>query len=74
MVKLGRGKASDYDALARRAQYWRRLQERLGDHDLEDYLQEHSISAEEHSQLLKELAREEEASAPEAELALDLFA
>lgn len=74
LVKLGRGKASDYDALARRAQYWRRLQERLGDHDLEDYLQEHSISAEEHSQLLKDLAREEEASVPEAELALDLFA
>lgn len=74
LVKLSRGKASDYDELARRSQYWSRLQKSLGDHDLGDYLQEHSISDADHSRLLEELHQEEEVEEPEAGQVLDLFA
>ncbi|WP_304526771.1 hypothetical protein [Halomonas sp. I5-271120] len=73
LVTLGRGKASDYDELARRAQYWDRLQQRLGTQGLEEYLQEQSISDADHNRLLEELEQQQEESEPQAGQVIDLF-
>jgi len=53
IVKLGRGKAADYDAMARRAQFWRRMERDLGGTDLRSYIRHHSISNAEHEVILE---------------------
>ena len=55
LVTLGRGKASDYDELARRSQYWGRVQKRLGDRDLGEYLMGNAISDADHKLVLESL-------------------
>ncbi|ENY79092.1 hypothetical protein C206_03784 [Pseudomonas putida TRO1] len=52
MVKLAKGKAADYDAMARRAQFWHRMQRDLTGTDLRSYIRHHSISNAEHEQIL----------------------
>ncbi|HHZ6935154.1 TPA: phosphoadenosine phosphosulfate reductase family protein [Pseudomonas aeruginosa] len=72
MVKLARGKAADYDEMARRAQFWRRMQRDLGSNDLRSYIRYLSISNAEHEAILESL----KAEAPPAEApgdTMDLF-
>ncbi|KSQ21762.1 hypothetical protein APB26_32805 [Pseudomonas aeruginosa] len=72
MVKLARGKAADYDEMARRAQFWRRMQRDLGGTDLRAYIRHLSISNAEHEAILESLKAE--ASPAEAPgCTLDLF-
>lgn len=73
MVKLARGKAADYDEMARRAQFWRRMQRDLGSTDLRSYIRHHSISNAEHEAILATLrAESEKADAPGD--TMDMFA
>lgn len=58
MVKLARGKAADYDEMARRAQFWRRMQRDLGGTDLRSYIRHQSISNAEHDVILESLKAE----------------
>jgi len=74
LVKLGRGKAADYDEMARRAQYWNRLQNNLGGTDLRSFVRHHSISDKEHTKLLETLKAEAEAKAEAESQVMDLFA
>jgi 3'-phosphoadenosine 5'-phosphosulfate sulfotransferase (PAPS reductase)/FAD synthetase len=69
-VKLGRGKAADYDEMARRAHYWERLQNVLVDEDVRSFVRKFTISDAEHSEILKEL----EAELDMEEESMDLFA
>lgn len=72
MVKLARGKAADYDEMARRAQFWRRMQRDLGGTDLRAYIRHLSISNAEHEAILESL----KAEAPQAKApggTMDLF-
>ena len=72
MVKLARGKAADYDEMARRAQFWRRMQRDLGGTDLRAYIRHLSISNAEHEAILESL----KAEAPQAEApgaTMDMF-
>lgn len=70
LVRLGQGKASDYDDMARRAQYWNRLQCQIGEGEsIEGYLQERSISNSKHDRLLAEA----DAMATQDDLLPDLF-
>ena len=55
IVKLARGKAADYDEMARRAQFWRRMQRDLGSTDLRSYIRYNSISNAEHEAILESL-------------------
>lgn len=72
MVKLARGKAADYDEMARRAQFWRRMQRDLGGTDLRAYIRHLSISNAEHEAILESLKAEAtQAEAPGG--TLDLF-
>jgi hypothetical protein len=68
-IKLGRGKAADYDEMARRAQYWERLQNVLVDEDVRAFARDHCISNEEHEEILKSLE-----SKFDMEESMDLFA
>jgi DNA sulfur modification protein DndC len=61
MVKLARGKAADYDAMARRAQFWRRMERDLAGTDLRSYIRHHSISNAEHEQILESMKVKTEA-------------
>ena len=72
LVKLGRGKAADYDELARRSQYWTRVQERIGNEKLSDYLLRNAISEAEHKQLLEQMDAIPQ-SEPETGQIFDLF-
>ena len=75
MVKLARGKAADYDEMARRAQFWRRMQRDLGMTDLRSYVRHQSISDAEHSKILAAMKAEGEAKAAASSLVtMDLFA
>lgn len=74
LVKLGRGKAADYDEMARRAQYWNRLQNNLGGTDLRSFVRHHSISDKEHTKLLETLKADAEAKAEAESQVMDLFA
>lgn len=58
MVKLARGKAADYDEMARRAQFWRRMQRDPGSTDLRSYIRHLSISNAEHAAILESLKAE----------------
>jgi DNA sulfur modification protein DndC len=58
LIKLGRGKAADYDAMARRAQFWRRMQRDLGGTDLRSYIRHQSISNAAHDAILASLEDE----------------
>ncbi|AVX93273.1 hypothetical protein PkP19E3_34640 (plasmid) [Pseudomonas koreensis] len=58
MVKLARGKAADYDEMARRAQFWQRMQRDLGGTDLRSYIRHLSISNAEHDAILESLKAE----------------
>ena len=71
MVKLAKGKAADYDAMARRAQFWQRMERDLAGTDLRSYIRHHSISNAEHEQVL-DLMKVEAASQTSA--ISDLFA
>ncbi|WP_444679583.1 hypothetical protein [Halomonas sp. E19] len=73
LIKLGRGKAADYDELARRAQYWSRVQRRLGGDDLGEYLMANAITDAEHKRLLEALAPAQ-AEEPQGGQVYDLFA
>jgi 3'-phosphoadenosine 5'-phosphosulfate sulfotransferase (PAPS reductase)/FAD synthetase len=74
-VKLARGKVADYDEMARRAQFWRRMQRDLGYTDLRSYVRHHSISNAEHDKVLEAMAAEAEAKvAAQAPATMDLFA
>ena len=74
MIKLARGKAADYDEMARRAQFWRRMQRDLGWTDLRSFIRHHSISDAEHSKILESMKAETEAkAAAEAPMTMDLF-
>jgi 3'-phosphoadenosine 5'-phosphosulfate sulfotransferase (PAPS reductase)/FAD synthetase len=64
IIKLGRGKAADYDELARRAQFWTRLKSMIGDTDIEAYLQSHSIATSAHDELLKAMEDDPEEEQP----------
>ncbi|NWC84062.1 phosphoadenosine phosphosulfate reductase family protein [Pseudomonas putida] len=55
MVKLARGKAAEYDAMARRAQFWHRMQRDLAGTDLRSYIRHHSISNAEHEKILESM-------------------
>jgi DNA sulfur modification protein DndC len=55
MVKLAKGKAAEYDAMARRAQFWQRMERDLAGTDLRSYIRHHSISNAEHEQILKSM-------------------
>lgn len=55
MVKLAKGKAAEYDAMARRAQFWRRMERDLAGTDLRSYIRHHSISNAEHEQILESM-------------------
>lgn len=61
MVKLARGKAADYDAMARRAQFWHRMQRDLAGTDLRSYIRHHSISNAAHEQILESMKVKTEA-------------
>jgi 3'-phosphoadenosine 5'-phosphosulfate sulfotransferase (PAPS reductase)/FAD synthetase len=72
MVKLARGKAADYDEMARRAQFWRRMQRDLGGTDLRSYIRHLSISNAEHDAVLESLKADAlKAEAPRT--TMDLF-
>ncbi|WP_116894789.1 phosphoadenosine phosphosulfate reductase family protein [Pseudomonas savastanoi] len=72
MVKLARGKAADYDEMARRAQFWQRMQRDLGGTDLRSYIRHLSISNAEHDAILESLNADAlKADAPGG--TLDLF-
>ncbi|WP_217989951.1 hypothetical protein, partial [Pseudomonas plecoglossicida] len=55
LVKLAKGKAADYDAMARRAQFWQRMERDLAGTDLRSYIRHHSISNAEHEQVLESM-------------------
>ncbi|MBP2086375.1 MULTISPECIES: phosphoadenosine phosphosulfate reductase family protein [Pseudomonas] len=55
MVKLAKGKAAEYDAMARRAQFWQRMARDLAGTDLRSYIRHHSISNAEHEQVLESM-------------------
>lgn len=75
MVKLARGKAADYDEMARRAQFWRRMQRDLGMTDLRSYVRHQSISDAEHSKIVATMKADSEAKAAANTLVtMDLFA
>lgn len=63
LVKIGRGQIALYDRIARRSQFWSRLQEKLNVQDVEQYAMKNSISKNEHDQMLAEflLQRDSEA-------------
>src|SRR5690606_28797154 len=56
IIKLGQGSVADYDAMARRAQYWERRQQELNVMDIQQYALEHSISNQQHEEILRDLA------------------
>ncbi|HFL7772222.1 TPA: hypothetical protein ACG47G_006815, partial [Pseudomonas aeruginosa] len=61
-----------YDEMARRAQFWRRMQRDLGGTDLRSYIRHRSISNSEHEAILGSLNAEAvEADAPGG--TMDLF-
>lgn len=64
MVKLAKGKAAAYDEMARRAQYWNRLERNLGATDLRAYVRHNALSDKKHSELLA--AMEEKAKSASA--------
>jgi len=72
-VKLARGKAAGYDEMARRAQFWRRMQRDLGHTDLRAYIRYQSISDAEHQQILDDLKAAKEAEASRQNMVMDLF-
>jgi len=55
MIKLAKGKAAEYDAMARRAQFWQRMERDLAGTDLRSYIRHHSISNAEHEQILESM-------------------
>lgn len=55
LVKLAKGKAAEYDAMARRAQFWQRMERDLAGTDLRSYIRHHSISNAEHEQILESM-------------------
>lgn len=57
LVTLAKGKASAYDEMARRAQYWNRLKASLPGTDLRAFVHHHSISDLKHNEQLDQLAR-----------------
>ena len=75
IVKIGRGQIATYDQIARRSQFWNRLQEQWNIESLEKGIFEASISKAEHFALLEEHQNEViAANVPqEANLELDLF-
>lgn len=73
LIKLGRGKAADYDEMARRAQYWHLLDIELAGEDLIEHALKHSISDQEHEQRLREIVEAQQEAAPAESLTLDLF-
>lgn len=73
VVKLARGKAADYDEMARRAQFWRRMQRDLGGTDLRSYIRHQSISNAEHEAILESL-RAEAAEVDVPNGTMDMFA
>lgn len=52
MVKLAKGKAAVYDEMARRAQYWNRLEENLMGTDLRAFVRHHAITESERAELI----------------------
>lgn len=58
IVKLAKGKAATYDAMARRKHYFERLAYEVWPKELQAHLQERSISAQEHDRLLEPLQQD----------------
>lgn len=52
---MAKGKAAEYDAMARRAQFWQRMERDLAGTDLRSYIRHHSISNAEHEQILESM-------------------
>lgn len=74
LVRLAKGRAADSDEALRNAQYWRRLQNLLGwETDLREYVQQRTISDDEHKALLEEQEKQAASRTNEAGT-LDMFA
>lgn len=74
MVKLAKGKAAAYDEMARRAQYWNRLEQNLAGTDLRAFVRHHSIRESERAELIATMDAQAEAMSGSAAGAMsDLF-
>lgn len=73
LVKLAKGKAADYDEMARRAQYWNLLDIELAGADLREHVMANSISNQEHDLVLHELKEQAQAAARVVPDTFDMF-
>lgn len=70
LVRVGKGQIGNYDRIARRGQFWQRLQREVNVSDVQKYVLDNSITATEHFQLMEQMQAKNSVS---TEQNLDLF-
>ncbi|QCF28054.1 hypothetical protein [Hydrocarboniclastica marina] len=70
IVKVGRGQIGNYDRIARRSQFWKRLQRQENVADVQKFVLENSIPSSEHTKLMEQARQEQEV---QREQNFDLF-